>query len=143
MNQKRTWVQTIALAVSVLVLIGSFGIQTDIHLCKDEIKTFSILGTAEGCETVDQLSACTPTPLPHATVQRKGCCSHVSIYEKAAFPSEIPTNVSVVNLVLGANPFVTHRIIPTFLPSSRWKKETPPDPRVLTSLTVDYQVFLI
>ncbi|PCJ64552.1 MAG: hypothetical protein COA58_12490 [Bacteroidetes bacterium] len=131
-----------ALALSVIVLSGSIGININFHICQDKVKTFSLFGQAEQCFAMEENIPC-KTSKSSTELQRKKCCSNLSIYEKVSIQTDILIQTSSKNLVLKTNPFqTTENWIINRPVLSNWFHPPPPR-RQDTSINILHQTFLI
>ena len=114
-----------SLVLAILMLCTSVGFSIDLHFCKGELKSFSLLGEAESCHTMKK--SC-----PHhenmmvADKSEKDCCSNKTIeIDDLDSDFNITTDVQLTDLQLK---FVTSFIY-TFISLS--------PPRVVKSMFLE------
>ena len=89
-----------SLVLAILMLCTSVGFSIDLHFCKGELKSFSLLGEAESCHTMKK--SC-----PHhenmmvADKSEKDCCSNKTIeIDDLDSDFNITTDVQLTDLQL-------------------------------------------
>ena len=135
--------KTVALLLCSIVLLSSFGLTLNMHLCQGKVKTISFLGEAQKCVEMNEMDHC-KIESKSVSFTKKKCCSDASVKAETSTQNIPVINNQVENLVLGINPYV--KLIPTSVPgieSDVFHYNPPPDKhsgRVLLEL---HQTFLI
>jgi hypothetical protein len=84
-----------------ITLIGSLGVNVDLHICQGTIKTFSFWDDAEKCSALEELSICdirSTDAQEKESIEKKKCCTNEHVFSKASFESN--QNASVTELSL-------------------------------------------
>lgn len=95
----------IALAMAFLMFFTSVGFTIDLHYCRGELKTFSLIGKAKSCHEIGKgMKNC-----PHHnkmmkkeqskenSIAQKGCCSNRTLHFQADYDQQTQVNNAVVN----------------------------------------------
>ena len=136
----KSYIKHISVALSILVLLGSIGVQVNMHICQENVRDYSFLSEAKKCDTMKK-GACSTTPSQHG-IHKENCCQESSIYEVVPFPSQIAfyhlfahTGIATYTTTLSALTTSPKKTV-------QWTKEPPP---LLSqkSIIIRHQVFLI
>ena len=125
----------------MFILTGTVGVFVDFHICQDSIKSFNFLGQADKCSNLE--TEVFPQKSSAPQIEKKQCCSNLSLYSTASFETDNSVSHSVQ---IAPTPFSLSSMITTAKTSSiekRW--DIPPHPliRQHNDLVITYQNFLI
>lgn len=99
MLKQNLYIRTFAVLTSILVLITSVGVNVNLHLCQDQIKSANFLGHAEGCseaEVVCEITLATTNP----SIERTPCCKNLQIFGKTTFEQVHQITIELQNFFL-------------------------------------------
>lgn len=99
------YAKTVALLLCSIVLLSSFGLTLNMHVCQGKVKAISFLGEAEKCVEMDESDVCKTGNRPVSFTKKK-CCSDASIKADTLIQNIPIINDQLENLVLGINPYV-------------------------------------
>ncbi len=131
-----------ALALSVVFLLSTFGVSLDLHLCQGKIKTFSFLGDAQKCAEMDENTQCESPDFAEA-IQKKKCCSDANIYAQASFQTDILTHFEVKNFDFVVVPYPIQAVSLCKAEVSDTWMYPPPNDCGKQSILILHQTFLI
>lgn len=84
-KRKSMFLKLLATYMSLLVLLGTVGIQADFHVCQGNIKAFSLWGDAQKCSPLELNEACTHDH----TVAKTKCCNDKEVFSSTTFQTDI------------------------------------------------------
>lgn len=78
MKIRNTYHRFIALSLATLMLVTSMSFSVDMHFCKDELKSFSLVGQAEVCHPIKAKEKTETNACPfHQKIQKEKASSQI------------------------------------------------------------------
>ena len=142
MSPKNSLTRIFALILSALVLLSTFGVSLDFHLCQGKIESFSFLGEAQKCAEMNENTPC-ESPYSDKSVQKKNCCSNASIYAQASFQTDIVLQLQFENIELEVSEYPIQDITLRTAEESYTWLYPPPNDCTKQSILILHQTFLI
>ncbi len=142
MFRKSLFLKLFATFMSLLVLIGTIGIQADFHICQGNIKTFSFWGNAQKCSPMELKTACEHN-FDH-TITKKKCCNDEEMFNSTSFQTEFSARGSVnKSFEVALNAYVSNHVLKIAPTVATWTLPPPPLIGQQKSLIIAFQQYLI
>ncbi|MGB1216253.1 MAG: HYC_CC_PP family protein [Saprospiraceae bacterium] len=92
-----------SLIMAILMFVTSAGFSLDIHYCKNELKSISLLGEAESCHDASKQKICPH----HASMQKdRDCCENKTLNLKADIDKELDSKTFLLPITQELSHFI-------------------------------------